>query len=36
MFEVHMERADEVDMGRRIGDFEGFPVFYLVPRRYAE
>lgn len=36
MFEVHMERADEVDMGRRIADFEGFPVFYLVPRRYAE
>jgi hypothetical protein len=33
--EVHMERADEVDMGRRIADFEGFPITYFVPRRHS-
>jgi hypothetical protein len=33
--EVHMERADEVDMGRRIADFGGFPITYFVPRRHS-
>jgi hypothetical protein len=30
-----MERADEVDMGRRIADFGGFPITYFVPRRHS-
>jgi hypothetical protein len=33
--EVHMERADEVEMSRRVAEFEGFHVIYVVPHRQA-
>lgn len=30
-----MERADEVEMRRRVAEFEGFHVIYVVPHRQA-
>lgn len=36
MIEIHMERADQVPMGQRVADFEGFPVAYIVPRSHAD